>query len=614
MAAANQPPGLGTNATPPPKPAGALPTVNVSSILTSERFVDLNQREKFYLCTQHDHKMHDFSGRVLPQGGIDKSRAPMLANETSSFYVPLSHRRPSSPYRLGKVIVNRFTSMLFGSQRWPTIRVEGDADTQDFCEALIEATALPSKMIQARNIGGSVGTVGLSWCIRNGKPIVNVHNGKYLYVSEWEDRDTLTPAVVTEVFLFPKQVFNPTTKKFEKKQFWYRRDWTKTEDIGYDEVMFEAGVEPQFTKNEVTSATHDDGFCHFVWIQNLKIDEEDGLPDYDGLYDNFDALDLLLSVLTRGMTLNLDPTLVLNLDPDIVKRMGVKKGSDNALIVGLDGDAKYLEIGGQSVDAGIKLFNLKRKSCLEVAECVLTDPDSISSGQTSSLAIQKIYEPMIAACDVRREQYGEGLKRLLLQMLVSARKHLDEMVDVKTADGEDVELDLDGEPQKAVPYLDLPLKVVTTDEMDELGKPTGEISIEMEDRIPGEGGDIELQWGPYFPPSAEEHMSLITALNMAVGGKAIMSPQTASEIICAAFGRNPAAEWKRLTEHSQAEDDKAAAEMAAGGMFGGDPGGKAPPPGQEAPPGGAPPGGAPPGGAPPAGGAPAAKPNPFAGK
>ena len=48
------------------------------------------------------------------------------------------------------------------------------------------------------------------------------------------------------------------------------------------------------------------------------------------------GLDTLVSVVMKGATLNLDPTLVLKMDPELVSRKGVLKGSEHALVVGDD--------------------------------------------------------------------------------------------------------------------------------------------------------------------------------------------------------------------------------------------------------------------------------------
>jgi hypothetical protein len=557
---------LGFNDGPP------VPQFSARTILASQRFLDLNAREQFYLCTQHNHKMFDFDGRM-----ISGSRSSvMMESAPNSVYVPLRQRRPSSPYRLGKVIVNRFTSMLFGSQRWPAIRVEGDADTQDFCEALIEASALPAKMIEARNVGGSVGTVGISWIFRNGKPIVSVHNGKYLHVSEWEDRERFITSAVSEVYQYPKTEWSAEKKAYVKNLYWYRRDWTKTADTGYQPCLVVPGQDPEWVKDDNTTSEHNDGFCHFVWIQNLPTDEEDGMPDYDGLYDTFDSLDLLLSVAVKGTVLNLDPTLVLKVDPEIIAAVQrIKKGSDHSLMVGKDGGASYLELTGSGLTAALPLFKLLRQCCLEVAECVITDPDEVAAGQTSAVSIQKIFEPMIAKCDIIREQYGSALKRLLQQMVLSAKMHLDEKGPVQTDDGEAITDEKTGEAIKTVPYLDLPLKVIMTPITDDAtGQPNGETDIELVERKPGKGGTVILAWGPYFAPTPQDQSALITALNMATAGVAIMSKQTASELLCTAFDRDPAHEWKRINDDKKAVDSDNANKMAAGGMFGGDPGGK----------------------------------------
>ena len=125
----------------------------------------------------------------------------------------------------------------------------------------------------------------------------------------------------------------------------------------------------------------------------------------------------MLSVILRGGVLNLDPTLVLSMDRMEIQTMGLRKGSDNALIVGKDGDAKYLELSGMSIEAGLKLFNSKRGSVLETTQCVFPDPDKMAAQGTSSVAMKVVYTPMLGKVDIYRDQYGGGLKRLLDPMV-----------------------------------------------------------------------------------------------------------------------------------------------------------------------------------------------------
>jgi hypothetical protein len=349
------------------------PQFRARSIIESERYKLLDRKQSYYSCTQHDWKQFDFEGRPIPAGNPLLGQ-PNLSGEPSPWYVPLRLRRPSAPYRLARVIVDSFTNLVFGYQRWPSIGCPGDQTTEEFVRALADAAGLRTLMIRARTIGGMVGTVGLSWRFVKGRPVVQAHNAKHLYVHEWEDRERLIPRHVMEIYKFPRDEWDENKKRFVRNWYWFRRDWTPVADVAFHEQLFTPSLDPQWVVDEANTYSHGDGFTHFVWIQNLPSEhseEIDGSTDYEGLYETFDALDILHSTLVRGTTLNLDPTLILKLDPDIVARTGVSKGSDNALLVGQTGDAHYMELQGTSVQVGTQLFTKMRESALEVAQCVV---------------------------------------------------------------------------------------------------------------------------------------------------------------------------------------------------------------------------------------------------
>lgn len=526
------------------------------SILGSQRYFELDWKGSFYECGQHDKKMFDFDGRVIPAGGVVAMAAqPLISKEVAAWYVPLKARRPSSPYRLAKVIVSAFTNMVFGEDRFPQVRVDGDADSQDYLQAIVKVTSLPVRMIRARNLGGGTGTVGLSWCFVNGRPRVQVHNAKYLYVHSWEDRESLIPRHVTEVYQYPKDEWDPERKRYARRLYWHRRDWTRSNDILFKPVLVEPGRDPaeKWEPDLDRSVVHGDGLTHFVWVQNLPSDDIDGLPDYEGLFESFDAIDLLLSVITRGATLNLDPTLVVKTDLAMANTFGLRKGSDNALVVDAQtgGDASYLELAGTSIEAGVKLFEAKRRAILEVAQCVIPDPDEVAAGGTSSVAQKVAYAPMLGKCDVLREQYGTAIQRLLEAMLAVAMSYEKNKRTVVVYDEE-------GKPSEEEVKLDLPARVEKTPILDEeTGAPTGEHDVELKERVPGEGGDIDLEWGSYFMPTPADQQGIVTTLSTAVGGAAFMSPQTASELAMTAFGRDPGEEWTRLQQHLAGEQQKA---------------------------------------------------------
>lgn len=507
-------------------------------LLDSERYKQLDRMQSYFDCAQHDSKGYDFDGRVISSNmqGINATQ-PMISGEKAGWYVPLRMRRPSATYRLARVIVNAFTNMVFGENRFPNIRVNGDEDSQDFLQSITKVAQLPVRMIRARNLGGAMGTACLSWAYVKGKPRVQVHNAKQIYIQQWEDREEFIPRHVTEAYLYPQDNYDEQKKKFVRQWFWYRRDWTQTVDVLFKPALYEYGVEPAWEVDTTKSAVHNDKLCHFVWIQNSPSDNEDGISDYDGLWEVFDTIDLLLSVIMRGATLNLDPTLVLKMDIDQVQRMGVKKGSDNALAVGPEGSADYLELGGGSIEAGINLFNANRRNALETAQCVVPDPSKVAAAGTSAVAMKLVYAPMLGQSDILREQYGSGMKRLLEPMHTVAKAMSKSTVIIT---------DEDGNPSEVQQSVELPPKVEKTPVTDDDGNPTGDHEITTKDRIPGEGGEIDLPWGPYFMPTPADQSALVTTLSTAVGAQPIMSTETATEILMAAFGRNPEDEVKKV--------------------------------------------------------------------
>lgn len=518
------------------------------SLYDSERYQLLDRRGSYFACTQHAHKRFDFDGRILDtsSGRIASAIQPLIGEKMGA-YVPLAARRPSAPYRLGRVIVSSFTNLIFGDQRFPKLLTPGDSDTQDYAEALLRVQQLPQRMIQARNYGGSMGSAGLSWSFINGKPVTEVHDPKHCWIASWEDRDALVPRHVIKCFQYPKMVWNREIKREEKKWFWYRRDWTPVLDVIFEPCEVRQNEQPVFVPAAMNE--HRDSLCHFTWIQNLPSEDVDGEPDYEGLYESFDSLDIILSVIVRGATLNLDPTLVLNMDMAEMQMMGVAKGSDNAIVAGLTGDAKYLELAGTSIEAGLKLFNEKRKASLEVAQCVVPDPNEIAASGMSSVAMKVVYAPMLGKGDILREQWGGGVARHLEPQIVIARKKSRSTViytDVATQQKIEVR-----------EKIDLPPKV-------EIDPATGE--EKKQDRDPGHAEKLDPEWGPWFMPTPSDLSTQVTAASTAVGGKAVLSQRTGVEIVAGFLDRDVDEEWQRM------QQEQSAASAAQMQMMGGMPG------------------------------------------
>lgn len=538
------------------------------TILFGDRYMELNRRQSYYDCTQHDSKVFDFDGRFYNP----RSTQPLMSSEQFKAYVPLKARRPSTPYRLGKVIVDSFTNLVFGEGRFPDIRLEGDPVSEDFIQCVGKVGKLPLKCIQARNIGGSTGSVGMSWCFYNGKPRYEVHNPKAIFIHSWEDRVNLVVRHATECYLFYKVQWDG--KGFNKQWYWFRRDWTKDWDIIFEDVPYNPQADPVWVPDEERSVNHADGNCHFHWIQNLPTDEIDGSSDYEGLFDQFDQLDILYSVVSRGAILNLDPTLKLKMDPDLVNRMGVKKGSDNSLVVGLGGDADYMELSGTSIEAGIKLVDALRKAVLETAQCVVANPDEVVAQGTSSVAQKMMFAPMTSKGEIIREQYGTAIERLLDAPLTIAIAKWKSSVFINDPATGAPEVDpTTGQPVEGQLTLDLPPKYENVPPLDPatgmaMVDPT--TGVEMPavptpiTREPGTGGVVNLRWPQWFSPTPDDQNKIVTTLSLATGGQAFLSAKTACELASSAFDVDPAEEQRRLEDQASTHADATAAMFPPG--------------------------------------------------
>lgn len=540
------------------------PEYGADGIWNSARKQELEFRQRYYRCTSHDWKSYDFGGRMISSGRQSMTQPLMSqSSATPDYYVPMSARRPSVPYRLARKMTGAFTGLLFGHGRWPQMRSD-DPDTQAWAEAIAKAGKLQGQLTQARNLGGSTGTAGISWRWVGGKPRFKAHDAAYVHVLEWEDEDEKIPSHVTKLKQRMHTVTDEKTGRPKEVAFWYREDWTLVADVVFKPAEV-TDDEPDWARyiDEEQSEEHRHGRCHFVWVQNLPCDdveaEDDGQTDYAEVYEPLDSLDILNSVLHKGTVLNLDPTLVIKADEENDPRGVVKKGSDNAILPGLAGDAKYLELSGMTVEAGIKLVDKEKEQILETCECVLLDPDKAAASGQSSVAMRIVYAPMIGKADLMRGSYGGAIERLLNDVTDYARMYLPDEPGQLVVEDVLVENDNADDPD-AVPvyedrevefFVDLPPRVTTTPRLDSNGDPVmGEDGKPVEDETreeqhPGAGA-ITIEWGEYFKATADDLQKMGQAISTAAGAKACLSQRTAVELTANAFNRDPNQEWEAV--------------------------------------------------------------------
>lgn len=517
-----------------------IPAGTLQALAEGGRFRDLDRREAYFRARQDDHKRYDWEGYFRGYGD-DAAIKP-------GWYVPLGMRRPAARYDLAKVIVRRLTTLLFGSEHFPQIVAETDPDTEDFVRTLARESRLGQRMMEARELGGALGTACLSSGFVDGSPRLEVHNAKHCRVLRWRDRAEFKPSVVLKAYAFEKEVWDPLASKWKREDFFYARYWDEQQELVWEEIPADVAKEPDWQDRIPPSAVHIHGwgFCPFYWIQNRPAtDEVDGESDYDGLHDIFDEINQLLSATGRGTKRNVDPTLVVHANAD-ANRGAIKKGSDNAIFS--PGGAKYLELSGESVRAARDLIEVLRGAALDAAGVVLADPEKLSGAAQSAAAMRIIYAPMLANADILREQYGEmGIRRILEDMLRMAR------VLMTRPAQRDPET---GEMQKAAVVL--PPRVLYTQGAG------GELDRKSVDRKPGTATTVGLNWPAYFPATTADVKLSVESAQAANGGKQVISRRSSVLYIAQHFGVEDVDQELVEIEDEERETREAQEAMMAG--------------------------------------------------
>lgn len=488
-----------------------LAPVRLVDLCETPRMRNLDRLESYYRLTQDAAKLYDWNGYFYGYG----AEAPIKPG----WFVPYSKRRPSARYHIARMVVRRLTSLLFGKDRFPEITVQGSEDDEDYARALVDESRLKLRMIEGRNLGGAMGTACFSFAFVEGKPRVEVHNAKHCTVLRWANENDHRPAAVLSAYSYPRQVWDPQAQRMRELRYYAVRYWDETIEATWDPIPAKVAETIGWMNAVPRRVTaHAFGFCPFYWVQNVADScEPDGEGDYEGFEGDFDEINQLLSAVSKGTKSNVDPTLVIKMDPS--RNTGnVQKGSENAIFS--EGGAEYLELKGQAVQAAVQLLERERAYTLDALGVVVADPEKMAGSAQSGRALEILYAPMLALCDLLREQYGTfGVKPIVRDMMRAAR--------ILAARGETVVLPPRVETKKPAPPK--PGEPPAPPEEHE--------EVVVVERKPGTSDvEITLSWNPYFPPTWEDITKAVTSAQTASGGKPVISQRTAVSTVASLFG------------------------------------------------------------------------------
>lgn len=511
------------------------PPFSPELIESTQRFKRLNKLDAYYAGEQYKGRPDFWTGT---RNSGDKP-------------APLRERAPCVVYPLPKACVNQATRFTFGEGRFPHVKVQVIAANDAALAALAvsdeDAATLQAAVnglidqAQLRSMMRALLRKGLSAC--TGVAVVTVRNGKFQIdtphpkncIPTFVDTATNEVGAMTIVYRFDKEVEEElgSVKKITTKQFWYRRDITATEYVVFKDALIEEGKDVVWTRDDDATLDHDLGFCPVVWIPNLR--EADGDPDgcglYEGLDDEFDALNFALSQRHRGINYWGVPQPWEALAPEdkppaaTAQAARVPKGKESngsgysrgktepARATSPDQIWSYqvsedrksppvglLETTGKAFDAATKHVLDVRSRILEAIDVVLMDPATVAGkGDISAKALSYMYAPLLGLVDELREcWWTHGLQRILSMMLRIAKT-----------------LGADG---LYVPGAAKLITILGRFEIDGMWFPPAMTPI----------------WGDYFSPSNAE---ILAAVQTAAAAKGVLVTQdTATRYVAPYFG------------------------------------------------------------------------------
>lgn len=471
----------------------------------SPRWREIDRLMRYFENEQYEDRPYTWDGSYAT--GQEVVGAPV----SPGWMPPLNERRPPAVYGIAPMMTERLTGLVFGSDRFPSLKCEDDPATEDWFEGVREAGQLPSVMKHIRNVGGAAGEVFASWAWMDGDPLVEVLDPRWVQVLKWKSRIKRVPSHVISIYPFCEPGVDRDGYLVDK-QSWRAREWFDQTVMGTPsvvervwryvpevatkdgnvieparwEILEEKDLPPKYERVPIA-----------CMINAQKITDAIGKGDYQGNEGMIDDLNLVLCATTNGVALNADPTLCVNPPNGAIGNDGkpVRKGGFNTIF----GDAKYVEISGSSVAAGLSTTDKLRTYALEVGRVANLDPETIG-GQQSGEAMRRLMMPTTECCDGLRLAYGD-------RGYVEIQRGLTELARLMPENSFNVPKRVE---KKVVDGVEKVVKLI--------------------ERAPGSGTSFKLDWPPYFRDGAADEQAKLAGIQTAAGGRPIISPKRAIEM------------------------------------------------------------------------------------
>ena len=466
----------------------------------------LRHRWLYYQCRQNDGMSVDTDGyEHTPGFGYLQQRMRGMGYVPAvNSSIPFGQRRPSCHTTVAGHIVDTYTALLLGEGRQPAIRVVGDEASTDMVGALMQHCGAWSALGEARKVGGAEGATAVLPEIVDGVLALRTLRPENLYV-EWTNQTHWIPRLVIEQKKITIEGIDERTGQIVTYEVWRSRAWDETYSYAYTDKLIESDGGPDDEKDEKQPDNrielseppkpHGAGRCPVIWIQNTQdSDNPVGEADCEPVFEMIDQLDRSQSMLVRGSRANTDPTLMIKDTPMMLRRWPNRaKGYGAKIEVSPQGDAKLLEIQGESISTGWETVQHLLRQIERRTGVIQPDPENSGAFQ-SGVALQILWQTQHSRAAERRTPLGVGIKQLVRVVLALLRTWGLKPIG---AYGEGVEV---------------PPRVVRTED------DAGVERTEYADHELGEGGAIVLDWPGFHQATPQDLQTTAQGLSVATAG------------------------------------------------------------------------------------------------
>lgn len=363
-----------------------------------------------YTCFRHQYHEEYIGSQITPKYIPEIERAPCI----------------NTGLNIMRSVVEQSVGFLFGEDRFPDFLIEDD-NTKQWIANIVKDTHLV-RIMQDAVTKGSIGSVAIQIKVLQNRFFLVVHDTVFMTPTfDSESPDTLTKIVEQKKVLGKDLVLAGYVIPEDEitQWFWFQRDWDAQEETWYIPWKVGAEKDDKFRKrrDDNRSVVHNLDMVPWVWIRNLvgSDNDIDGRCTFEPAIENCIQIDYALSRADRALKYNADPlTVIKTRSPNTIEDF--IRSTDNALVLGVEGDAKILEVTGDAAHAILDTVEELKDEAMQAIHGSRADPDKLAVSQ-SSVAQRMLYLPMVQLASHLRISYGDcGLVPLLKMMIQIAAK------------------------------------------------------------------------------------------------------------------------------------------------------------------------------------------------